>query len=155
MIKIELTKFLNDWQANRNLTRKVIMAFPEKELFNFSIGGMRTFADICKELLAISQPGVQEFITLTHTELNESFPHITNKDSLLKAWDETTEYLNQHFFEIPIENFDIIFKSFGMFESKILDSLYYFIENEIHHRGQGYVYLRAIGINPPAFYDKY
>ena len=28
------------------------------------------------------------------------------------------------------------------------------IDNEIHHRGQGYVYLRALGIEPPAFYDR-
>jgi uncharacterized damage-inducible protein DinB len=30
----------------------------------------------------------------------------------------------------------------------------YWIDNEIHHRGQGYVYLRALGIEPPAFYDR-
>jgi uncharacterized damage-inducible protein DinB len=28
------------------------------------------------------------------------------------------------------------------------------IDNEIHHRGQGYVYLRALGIEPPGFYDR-
>jgi uncharacterized damage-inducible protein DinB len=27
------------------------------------------------------------------------------------------------------------------------------IDKEIHHRGQGYVYLRALGIEPPPFYD--
>ena len=26
----------------------------------------------------------------------------------------------------------------------------YVIDNEIHHRGQGYVYLRALGIEPPS-----
>jgi uncharacterized damage-inducible protein DinB len=26
--------------------------------------------------------------------------------------------------------------------------------NEIHHRGQGYVYLRALGIEPPRFYER-
>ena len=26
--------------------------------------------------------------------------------------------------------------------------------NEIHHRGQGYVYLRALGIEPPPFYER-
>jgi uncharacterized damage-inducible protein DinB len=24
----------------------------------------------------------------------------------------------------------------------------------VHHRGQGYVYLRALGIEPPPFYDR-
>jgi uncharacterized damage-inducible protein DinB len=33
--------------------------------------------------------------------------------------------------------------------------LFYIIDNEVHHRGQGYVYLRALGIEPPPFYDRY
>ena len=28
------------------------------------------------------------------------------------------------------------------------------IDNEIHHRGQGYVYLRALGKEPPPFYER-
>jgi hypothetical protein len=33
--------------------------------------------------------------------------------------------------------------------------LFYVMDNEIHHhRGQGYVYLRALGIEPPAFYER-
>ncbi|MFD1732208.1 DinB family protein [Deinococcus malanensis] len=28
------------------------------------------------------------------------------------------------------------------------------MENEIHHRGQGFVYLRLLGIEPPAFYER-
>lgn len=30
----------------------------------------------------------------------------------------------------------------------------YAIDNEIHHRGQGYVYLRSLGIEPPPFYER-
>jgi uncharacterized damage-inducible protein DinB len=30
----------------------------------------------------------------------------------------------------------------------------YVIDNEIHHRAQGYVYLRAMGIAPPPFYER-
>ena len=30
----------------------------------------------------------------------------------------------------------------------------YAVDNEIHHRGQGMVYLRALGIEPPAFPDR-
>ena len=29
------------WQGHRRVTRRVIEAFPEKELFNYSVGGMR------------------------------------------------------------------------------------------------------------------
>jgi uncharacterized damage-inducible protein DinB len=30
----------------------------------------------------------------------------------------------------------------------------YAIDNEIHHRGQGFVYLRALGIEPPHFWER-
>ena len=30
----------------------------------------------------------------------------------------------------------------------------YAVDNGLHHRAQGYVYLRALGIEPPAFYDR-
>ncbi|RYD85889.1 MAG: damage-inducible protein DinB, partial [Sphingobacteriales bacterium] len=36
-----------------------------------------------------------------------------------------------------------------------LQNILYFIDNEIHHRGQGYVYLRALGIEPPFFWERY
>ena len=32
--------------------------------------------------------------------------------------------------------------------------LRYLIDNEVHHRGQGYVYLRELGVEPPAFYER-
>jgi hypothetical protein len=35
--------FLKNWQAHRALSRRVLAAFPEKELFEFSIGGMRPY----------------------------------------------------------------------------------------------------------------
>jgi len=52
--------FLNNWQGHRNLTRRVIVAFPEKDLFEFSIGGMRTFAQLADELISIATPGLNQ-----------------------------------------------------------------------------------------------
>ena len=34
------------------------------------------------------------------------------------------------------------------------ERLLYTLENEIHHRGQAYVYLRMLGIEPPPFYER-
>jgi uncharacterized damage-inducible protein DinB len=28
------------------------------------------------------------------------------------------------------------------------------IDNEVHHRAQGYVYLRALGLEPPHFWER-
>ena len=42
----------------------------------------------------------------------------------------------------------------GQYEGVASDLLLYVIDNEIHHRGQGYVYLRSLGVDPPPFYDR-
>ena len=44
--------------------------------------------------------------------------------------------------------------AFGQFPGALHDLILYVIDNEIHHRGQGYVYLRALGLEPPPFYER-
>jgi len=67
------------------------------------------------------------------TSLRWSYPLLKslpqNKPELLKQWDRVTE-------------------------GPVYASLLYWIDNEIHHRGQGYVYLRSLGIEPPPFWDR-
>ena len=52
---ITSAELLHHWQGHRNLTRRVIEAFPEKEFFEFSIGGMRTAAGLIQELISIAR----------------------------------------------------------------------------------------------------
>ena len=66
-------ELLKHWQGHRNLTRRVIEAFPEKELFTHRIGGMRSFADMLMELLGIAGPGIMEIVNGVPTQLNEHF----------------------------------------------------------------------------------
>ena len=54
--------------------------------------------------------------------------------------------------DIPAERFQETDKAFGQWEMPIYGLINYLIDNEVHHRGQGYVYLRALGVEPPAFY---
>ncbi len=147
-------EFLNHWQAHRNLTRKTIEAFPEEQLFSFSVGGMRPFADLVKEMLALTGPGLQSIITGETAPFN-TYPEVTTKEALLKEWDETTPKVSDNFNAIGEERMHEPFKMFGQYELPIFHQLFYFIDNEIHHRAQGYVYLRALGIEPPAFWDRY
>lgn len=44
--------------------------------------------------------------------------------------------------------------AFGQYEDVGRNRFLYVIDNEIHHRGQGYVYLRALGVEPPAFWER-
>ncbi|HLT93090.1 MAG TPA: DinB family protein [Membranihabitans sp.] len=142
------------WQGHRVLTRRVIEAFPEKEFFTYQIGGMRTFAEMCMELLAIAGPGIQEIATGVQLEFRESFDHQNSKTKILEWWDEATETINTYWEQIHPERFQEHIKSFGLYEGTVISTILYFIDNEIHHRGQGYVYLRSLGIEPPAFWDR-
>lgn len=151
---ITSAQFLENWQGHRKLTRKVIEAFPEDQLFSHSIGGMRTFADMVLELLGIAEPGLREIVTGKTAQLNEYFDHGNSKDKLLEAWDSATEKIDALWNKMENIDFQKQILSFGQFPGTVQSSLFYFLENEIHHRGQGYVYLRSLGIEPPMFYDR-
>ncbi|NNE78076.1 MAG: damage-inducible protein DinB [Pricia sp.] len=145
---------LGHWQGHRSLTRKVIEAFPEKEFFTYSIGGMRTFAEMTMELLSIAAPGIKEIVTGDTASLQEHFEHGNQKAEFLRRWDDATEEINTYWPKIGLERFQESIKTFGQYEGTVQSSIFYFIDNEIHHRGQGYVYLRSLGIEPPMFWDR-
>ena len=149
---ITARQLLDQWQGHRRLTRRVIAAFPEKELFEFSIGGMRPFAQMAEEMIKMGGPGVRGVATgiWEHQEWRDQ--EYKTRDELLKAWDETTETIEETWNKIPAYRFQDIDAAFGQYEGTLYSTILYFIDNEIHHRGQGYVYLRALGIEPPPFY---
>jgi uncharacterized damage-inducible protein DinB len=144
--------FLQHWQGHRALTRRVIDAFPEDKLFTFSIGGMRTFGQLASEMINMAAPMVRGVAT----EKWEAFSsaEMASKADILRFWDESTQQLNSYWKQIPPERFQETMTAFGQYPGKVHDLLLYVIDNEIHHRGQGYVYLRALGISPPPFYER-
>ncbi|RRN77627.1 damage-inducible protein DinB [Pseudoxanthomonas sp. SGD-10] len=147
-------EFLDYWQGHRRLTRRVIEAFPEKELFEFSVGGMRPFAELVKELLAIASPGLKEIVSGQSNPFHDKFEGINTKAQLLDLWDKSTEEINQYWKQIPADKFHQNNNLFGQYDFPVIQNLFYFVDNEIHHRGQGYVYLRALGIEPPYFWER-
>ena len=58
-------------------------------------------------------------------EHHRTGPRPDTREALLARWDATTARI---------------------------DALWSSIDDEIHHRGQGCVYLRSLGIEPPPFY---
>lgn len=147
-------ELLAHWLGHRNLTRKTIEKFSEKDLFEFSIGGMRTFADLSKELLSIAVPGLQGIVSNTVDPYDHNLP-INTKEELLAQWDKDTPVITDLYQQISLERFHEKHNLFGEYEFPIIENIQYFIDNEIHHRAQGYVYLRALGIEPPFFWDRY
>ena len=143
---------LDHWQGHRRVTRRMIEAFPEDKLFTYSIGGMRPFGELAGEMLAMSAPIASGVASGTWGKWAESKP--TTKAELLKKWDESTAELDRVFKTIPLHRFQEVDTAFGQWKGTGIWMILYAIDNEIHHRGQGYVYLRSLGITPPAFYDR-
>jgi len=151
---ISKTELLQHWLAHRNLTRKTLEKFPEKELFEFSVGGMRAFADLVKELLAIAVPGLKGIVTREDGPFKQ-YKELQTKEALLQQWDADTPKISEYFGQIKEDQFHEKYALFGQYELTIINHILYFIDNEIHHRSQGFVYLRALGIEPPFFWDRY
>lgn len=154
---ISTEAMLQHWQGHRNLTRRVIEAFPEDQLFTFSVGGMRPFAQLAMEVIDIAVPGVKGLAD-GKWEKVENFDHslgsITTKQQLLELWDNTTKVIDEYWPQISEERFQQVEVAFGMYENANYATFLYFLDNEIHHRAQGYVYLRALGIEPPFFWER-
>lgn len=147
---------LNHWMGHRRITRRVIESFNEDQLFNYSIGGMRSFAQLAVEMLIMGAPGIRGVVAgtwPTYGEVTDSFKPAT-KQELLRLWDQSTEEIISLWPKISAARFQENDKFFGQYEGPIYWSILYVIDNEIHHRGQGYVYLRSLGIEPPAFWDR-
>jgi len=149
-------QLLKHWQEHRGVTRKTIEAFPEDKLYNYAVGGMRPFATLVMEMLGMAVPGVKGVVTGEWENPGSSFssPAPPTKKELLALWDETTEKINELWPQIPPHRFQEVDLAFGVYKAPLRFVIFYWIDNEIHHRGQGYVYLRSLGIEPPAFWDR-
>jgi len=143
---------LKNWQGHRRLTRRTIDAFPEDKLFQFSLGGMRPFGDMAWEFIVMAVPIVEGVSTGKWEEYKAAKP--STKSELLRLWDAQTVELDKKFPRIPQHRFSEVDKAFGKWEASGLATIQYAIDNEIHHRGQGYVYLRALSIQPPPFWER-
>lgn len=135
----------------RVLTRKVIEAFPEKDLFTFNIANLRPFSAMVEEFIAITDSIFGEILPEKHHKFLGEGKFPTQKSDLLALWDKVTTQINKEWKEIrdftqPITLYQMTFS----FTQWIL----YAIENESHHRGQGYTYLRALHIEPPFFWGR-
>ena len=150
---------LQHWQGHRRLTRRVIEAFPEDAFFRFSIGGMRPFSAMAMEMIGMAAAGIRGLATCEWAMVDDLIHHSKapapgTREEVLRLWDQATEQIDTLWPQIPPHRFQEIDTAFGQYQGPIYAHLLYWIDNEIHHRGQGYVYLRSLGIEPPPFYDR-
>jgi len=143
---------LDHWQGHRRLSRRMIEAFPEDQLFTYSIGSMRPYGVLALEMISMGAPMVHGVATgeWKPWEMAE----VRSKAELLQLWDEGTAQIQALWPQIPLQRFQETITAFQMYTDKTTNLLLYCIDNEVHHRGQGYVYLRSLGIEPPPFYER-
>ena len=135
----------------RALTRNVIEAFPEKDLFEFSIANLRPFSQMVEEFLMITNYIFTETLHEKHTPFYTEGQFPTTKTEVLALWDKVTEIIDREWKEVGDYTQSLtIYQMTFTFAQWIL----YAIKNETHHRGQGYTYLRALGIEPPFFWAR-
>jgi uncharacterized damage-inducible protein DinB len=153
MMFLSKDDFFEILEGNRRLTLRIVEAFPEDKLFTYSPDEkLRPFAEMVKEVMNIEN-GYMRGIALDVWEYQDLFAGISTKDELIKISNEIREETRKMWAEMSEERLALVVKDpfFGE-EQSHFSRLQYGLENEIHHRGQGYTYLRILGIEPPAFY---
>jgi uncharacterized damage-inducible protein DinB len=143
------------WQSHRRITRSTIELFPDDQLFNFQPAPpMRSFGEMMLEVLNVVEPNLRGLTSGEWIQGNV-YQNVTTKEALLSAWDETDALLNQEWAKIPETRLLEVEPGYlyGGPPQPHFDRVLYLIDNEIHHRAQGFVYLRMLGLEPPFFWD--
>lgn len=145
-------QLLEHWQGHRRLTRKLIESFPPDHFFSYTLGGMRPCSELIAEILAMAGSGIQGILT---GQWDTFQPLQANtQQQVLDQWDQVTQQIDALWPQIQPSRFQEVDMAFGQYEGTIYWFVLYVIDNEIHHRAQAYVYLRTLGIEPPAFWDR-
>jgi uncharacterized damage-inducible protein DinB len=145
-------QLLAHWQGHRRLTRKIIEAFPDDQLFSFSAAGMRTFGNIGWEIQGVSSYILSGLMTDQWPKPEWGKP-VQQKSVLLAAWDELSAQMDRELPTVPPARYSEE-KALMWGKQTALSAALYALDNEIHHRGQGYVYLRLLGLEPPPFWER-
>ena len=117
---------------------------------------MRPFGALALEVIHMVEPTLEGLATGTwnNPDWEEIARNQATKANILALWDETTEALQEGWKRLPVATFHEVHNVFGYMTEPGSIVVLYLIDNEIHHRGQGYVYLRLLGLEPPAFYER-
>lgn len=148
---------LEHWQGHQRLTRRTLGAFPEDQLFSFTPAPpMRPFGALVLEVIHMVEPTLEGLLTDEWRSPDfGALQHQTfSKAELLGAWDRAAARLTELWPQIPEARFHEVVTAYGMWTQPCSGLILYLIDNEVHHRAQGFVYLRLLGLEPPAFYER-
>ena len=146
--------FLFHWQAHRRLTRRVIEAFPEDQLFTFTPAPpMRAFGEMAWEIHGVSAYTLNGLVTDVWGEPLWDDRPAQDRATLLAAWDSLSDRIEAELPTVPPTRYAEE-KTLAWGPMTAWAAAIGVLDNEVHHRGQGYVYLRALDITPPDFWAR-
>jgi len=151
------SKLLEHWQGHQRLTRRVIEAFPDDRLFTFQPAPpMRPFGALVLEIIHMVAPTLEGLASgnWAQPDWDAVQKEKPGKAEVLALWDETAGVLGRRWPELPEARFHEVVTAFGQWTMPGSELILYLIDNEVHHRAQGYVYMRLLNIEPPAFYER-
>ena len=150
---LTLEQFYRHWQGRRRLTICTLEAFPENELFSYNVELMRSFGKLMVEILEIEVNFLHGILT-GDWMWKSQYKSTSSKKGVLAALDQLAPQTWEIWSQLTLERLQAVETDAGGAEKPNRDRLLYMLDNEIHHRAQGYVYLRLLGIQPPAFYER-
>ncbi len=145
------------WDGHRRLTVRTARAFPADKLMTFSpVEPLRTFAVMCDEIARIELAYIRGLAEDQWTWDPKVPAPATDADGVVRFLEETREYTHRMWGRLSAETLLTPRKDPFFFgdSKRPYDWLVYCVDNEVHHRGQGFVYLRELGIEPPHFYER-
>ena len=145
---------LTYWLGHRRLTRRVIQAFPDTALFTFMPAPpMRSFAELIWEIHETTTYTLNVLLTGICPPTSRGEVTWPDRAALLADWDALSARLDTDLPGVPPERYTQTLLFPWQVETGFQAALGE-IDNEIHHRGQGTVYLRLLGVKPPEFWER-
>jgi uncharacterized damage-inducible protein DinB len=112
---------------------------------------MRSFGDLMDEIINV-EDSIMEGLASGEWKWEPRYKNLASKAEIRAAFEQVRERTQRVYPSITTERLHSIETDAWGATTPNLERLFYMIDNEIHHRAQGYVYLRQLGIEPPAFY---
>jgi uncharacterized damage-inducible protein DinB len=149
---LTLEQFYDHWQGHRRLTIRTLEAFPEDKLFSYKVEPMRTFGEIINEIIGVESYTLEGVVSGNWDWKQGEV--LTTKDALLASFRQREDGVKELWSKLSSERIQAVEKDAMELTWSNRDRLLYMLDNEIHHRAQGYVYLRLLRIEPPAFWER-
>ena len=150
-------EFLAQWEGHRGLTLRAVRAFPADTLFTYApTEALRPFGVMLDELARMELAYVRGLAEDKWAYDKENPPKPTDMATAIAFLEETRNYTRRVWGDISEATLLTVRTDPFFFGStkRPYDWLVYCLDNEVHHRGQAYIYLRELGIEPPAFWER-